>query len=150
MSQRCHCWIMQSSLWLCLSSSTPDWKAAPVLSSFVDPFQIPLFTREDTNKNFFCAELKMKNSVVTVAPASITACSLIPSALLRWHLLPPTSCLTDMLTASWFSKGKPTVYYLLVTQNRSSSSWNLKRSLVSLNIELTCDFCSGAEWFNLI
>lgn len=77
-------------------------------------FQIPLVLfRENTQRTCVC-----ENETVAETPASIAVGSLTLSALLRWHLLPPTSPpLTDTLTAGSCSKGKPAICHLLVTLN---------------------------------
>lgn len=102
MSQRCYCWIMQSSLWLCLSSRAPNWKAAPLLSLFVNPFRFFFFFEEMNNTFLTLCQCRVKTECslfeksceLRFQPPSQSA---LWYCLLCWHgicSLPPRS-LTD-------------------------------------------------------
>lgn len=141
MSQTCHCWIMQSSLWLCLSSRAPHWKAAPVPSLFVDPFIFHFLSKGKKKKysTWLCVRAELKLNALCLGNRACCASSLHHS------LLSDTVCSADMasapshlalarrqsLTTGWSSKGEPTLRYLLPVSHaeprRQKIKFNKKR-----------------------
>lgn len=85
MSQRCFCWIMQSSLWPCLSSRALKLKSSTSAVLVCWPFQIALFIREQMQLWLWAgAESKTER---TPFEKLCVLCSQPPSQWARWYCL---------------------------------------------------------------
>lgn len=136
MSQICHCWIMQSSLWLCLSSTDPNWEAALLASIFGDTFK---FLFSSGEKNTILSWLRTHSKMSRVESESTllfeelcVLCFQHPSlsalwyCLLCWHGICSLPLCSLSLADSRSPPARPpranrhrTIYYLLVMLNHS-------------------------------